>query len=361
MVTTQAVSRPTSNGNVGAKPKTTFRSALLEEVPHLTRIYDSSWCKPEKLRKTGHSDRSIDQAMDKLAIAEWQLAAQMKNFSEGQIVASLDGSSSAAGMINTLVRLIGDVSHIPRYVPLTGDRTFKTHVRIEDVSRIARETAQIPVIFCVSIVVDPTTQGSGVALSILHHAISVGESNGFYVVPYSAPRDLAEFAFLYPEHKFTVVDYLSYTRSSKRSYLEYYARLLAFNNGRGKLFYKNPLEPSSQSNYELDNDPNENTDSMKLAFARFKYLYERRFNLKEGRGITVEDYILMTGRSHVDSVLDMHIRNGARFLRDSSGSITVRYNSRLGDLQAQEINVPLAYTPHPLLLGPGFEWVKTLD
>lgn len=340
-----------------------FRQARLSELAKLKEIYDASWCRPDMLKRMDIArDAVIDAAMANLAISESQLAAQIERFPEGQIVACYEGSDVPIAMINILVRVFNGIRDIyGGYDPFTGNRTWSTHVPVEQAIRIAKETAKIAVACCMSIVVDPAVQNGGVALKVLNHAIEFGEAAGLVVMPYSAPRGFAEYKSTSLHARMGDADcsYLHVTKPSRMDYETYVRRLTAFNEGRGGKFYRQALAVLNETEFALHNSVEDRTGLVPLwDFTRWKDSMGRVFRMIEGRPPTVEDYAIMTGRSFVDSVIDMHVKNGARFLRDRDGSIWRLEASRPEDLQAGGWNIPLTYTPHPALLGPGFEWMR---
>ena len=80
----------------------------------------------------------------------------------------------------------------------------------------------------------------------------------------------------------------------------------------------------------------------------FVGMYGSTFNASYGRYPTVVDFIRLTGRRHMDPVLDMHLQNGADFATDERRSIPeIRARSRPDDVQAAGFNILLTYDPLP--------------
>ena len=370
METTHAATAPTRR--VGERRELNFRPARLNELGRLKEIYNASWCKSDLLRSFGFSEGKIEPAMAGLMVSESQLAEQVTKFPEGQIVACFEGSDIPIAMITILVRVFKGVTHIPGgYNSFTGDRTWNTHVPIEEALRSASEIGGIPIAFCMSIVVDPSVQSGGIALQLLNHAIEFGESAGLVVVPYSAPRGLAEFISKHPGIIFDdLATYLHLTKPPTVDYGGYLARLNRFNTGKGSRFYRIPLTAlredefsrfNSEETYTVSNGTN-STSTVTIPTTGFGKSYRvlnEGFRAVHGRPLTVEDFVVLTGRSLIDPVMDMHVRNGARFLRLENGRIYAFQESRLEDLQSGGWNVPLTYTPRVELLGPDFNWLRT--
>ena len=72
---------------------------------------------------------------------------------------------------------------------------------------------------------------------------------------------------------------------------------------------------------------------------------ERKFKRK----MTIEDFVILSGRKMFDPVMHMHVVNGARFIRNPFGEITgIFENSRAEDGASMGYNILLSYNYHPL-------------
>ncbi|MEW6721838.1 MAG: hypothetical protein AB1324_01095 [Candidatus Micrarchaeota archaeon] len=323
-----------------------FRRAKAGEVGYLKDLYESSW---------GGG----------ITISREQLESQMERFPAGQIVGCEPGSSVPLTMINMMLGEFNPAAGIPAgYANLTGDRTFSTHIAPQKLlPRMAVSTDSVPAAFCVSIAVAKECQGKGYAIETLNYAIRFAEANGMAAVPYSAPRGFGSARRRLPE--LGIYDYLHMTKASPAGYEDYASRLdalaahariaAAFSNGVPRV--PRAVSRSMFGRYQKLGDDPLDAQPGATAFARF--LLEDAPALAQiyGRQMTIEDFVILSGRKMRDPVIGMHVENGARFIRDAKGGISAVFpESRPDDGAAAGYNIALTYACHPLF---GHFWGKT--
>ncbi|MEM4389924.1 MAG: hypothetical protein QXG98_04645 [Candidatus Micrarchaeia archaeon] len=329
-----------------------FKTAWQEAIPDLVNLYNSSWINPQELEKFPEEMR---QRAELLRITREQLASQLKHFPEGQIVGIVrqQGQLKLATMLNTLVWPVGSIADIPgSYREITAERTFAAHV----------PPARIPpgkqgVLFCVSIAAGPEFRGLTYAQQTIEHGVKFAERRGLLAVPYSAPRGFGVYKLAHPN--MSIEEYLLITRPPRSSdaYRDYCAHLKRLNHARRNLFratYRGALRPLSHDEWQKEAFADAGSEPSREAFLSF---LERRgvwFEKMYGKLPTVVDYIRLTGRHHIDPVMNFHIQNGADFIYDGNGDIACIFaNSRPEDIFAAGYNICLTYSPSPLFRPKG--------
>lgn len=304
--------------------KLEFGPARECELDTLKQLYDGVWGKG-------------------LEISKDQLGSQMEMFREGQIVGRLNGKP--VSMINVMLTYYGNTSGIKStYDQTTGDRTFSTHVEPKRLHQIVSDTKSIPIALCVSIAVEAGSLRNGAAIETLNYARRLANESGLYVVPYSAPRsfgtNVAELG------EMSIDEYLSITRhSGKLSYEAYARRLFERDEPQDersalKFLLREEVVPIELEMFERLS--REGVDIRAKQFLKEREFCRKYFN----RELTIEEFCLAYGRELIDVVLSMHMKNGARFIRDGNGTVVTFDNSRL-DPSARNYNVPMTYDPHP--------------
>jgi hypothetical protein len=294
--------------------KIEFGPARENEITRLKELYDGAWGKDLKI--------STDQ-----------IGAAIANFREGQIVGRLEGRPIS--MISVMLTSYGEVSGVKgTYDQTTGNRTFSTHIKPDKLLEIVRDTASIPIAVCASVAVDLNMMRNGAAVETINYARKFANESGLYAVPYSAPRSFGEYLREYGS--IGISEYLTLTKPRKQEYGTYCDGLL--DNQRMRAIAK-LLEgaeiPLTEGQYN-----ERSCDLRDFEKRRTKYLNEIV------NGITVEEFSIAYGRELFDVVLGMHMKNGARFIRDGNGTVVTFDNSRL-DPSARNYNVPMTYDPHP--------------
>ena len=290
-----------------------FEAAKIGDLARLKELYDRAWGKD-------------------LEISESQLGAKIEKFREGQIVGRRNGK--IVSMINVMLTSFGEATGIEyTYDGTTGNRTFSTHIKPEVLFEIVRDTRSIPVALCVSIAVDPEEQRSGAAVETINFARRFVNENGIYAVAYSAPRSMAK-----ARKELGIVginEYLKFTRARKQEYGDYCEKIFDNQQMRAiRILLSSGELPIGEGRYNQRSSDLRHFDKV-----RSEYLDELV------SGITIEEFCLAYGRELYDVVLGMHMKNGARFIRKSDGSIMSFSESRQDPL-ACGYNVPMAYDPH---------------
>lgn len=316
------------------RPSLIFRSAKEEEAPELKALYEGAW---------GNG----------ITIAESQLVSKMRMFPEGQIVGEHPDSGLAASMINIMLAGFDGTGFTPGYEKVSGGRTFSTHTPLEQIL----DNGQMPVALCMSIAVRKEFSQHGYALETLNHAIRFAEENGILAVPYSAPRGFASAREKNPSLE--IVPYLHMSVPSGMTYDEHIARVRRINHvGRIARAFRmrdgvaGVMEVTGDLYREYQEMGRDRPDTPweRLAYFRFFARDGEQFFKVYGRYPLMEDFCLLTGRKPLDSVMRMHVDNGARFIRDGSASLSgVFEGSRPEDKAALGYNVLLTYGYHPLL------------
>lgn len=309
-----------------------FAPARKREIPSLVRIYNSVW--GEKLR-----------------IEPSKLRKQLDSFREGQLVGHLD--SKPVTLISTFPFALDPSCFFDGYGydRLTSNRTFSDSLNPSDFDS-ARNEGKVPLLVCASIITDPSQLRSGFASETLHAVLEFASSLGISALPYSAPRSFRRVRDFVPN--LDIQKYLHLSKAaSKLTYDKYCAKLASLsafdhirraftsqNNPNGKI---NPLTEDAFDEYSSSGCkiPTFEDPSAPL-FLKFNMVFGPAFGFAYGRKLTIEDFLLLTGRRSFDPVMDMHIQHGARFLR-RNGSIVVVENSRPLDLDSCGYNVPLVY------------------
>ncbi|MEM3031078.1 MAG: hypothetical protein QXH27_05060 [Candidatus Micrarchaeia archaeon] len=290
-----------------------------------------------------------------LRITSEQLASQIEHFPKGQIVGVVrrNGEKHFATMLNTLVVPISSFADIPAgYHAVTTDRTFAKHVSPERIP-----AGQQGILLCVSIATLPEFRGMTYAQQTINHGVKFAERHDLLAVPYSAPRGFGLYRLAHPNAK--IEDYLIITRPPRKSdaYTDYCARLKELNRTRQRLFratYGGGLHPLSHEEWlkEAFIDAEQIVAGRKPSRDAFVSFFERRgrwFEETYGKPPTVVDYIRLTGRRHIDPVLDFHIQNGADFIYDAKGNVAgIFADSRPEDIFAAGYNICLTYSASPL-------------
>jgi hypothetical protein len=315
-----------------ASNRLVFASARKKEIPDLVKIYNGVWGKnlqiePAKVRK------------------------QIEAFKSGQLVGHLD--SQAVTLISTFPFALDPSSLFDSYDydRLTSLRTFSDRLDPLDFDS-KRKEGKVPVLLCVSIATRSDHLRSGFASETLHHVLRFASSLGVPALPYSAPRSLRKVRDFLPN-----LDLQKYLHLSKAaanlSYEQYCAKLASLSkfdhirsaftsekNPSGKI---NPLSEDVFDDYSTSGKKViASEDPSSPLFAKFNQDFGSAFSFAYGRKLTLEDFLLLTGRRSFDPVMDMHIQHGARFFR-RNGSIVVVENSRPLDLDSCGYNVPLVY------------------
>ncbi len=318
------------------------------EMERLVAIYDAAWCNEGLLRKQGFSEAEIERASG-LKINIDLLKAQCAAFPDGQIVGRLerDDGIVPVSMLSTFVMAIQEPQDIlPGYANITSDRTFARHV---DPSSLAN--GQTGVLYCVSIATDPQFQGKVFALNTLTYGIGLAASKGLAAVPYSAPRGFGAYRRRFPEIE--IMTYLHTTKPVKdhdlaKSSERYMKRLAELNEADTTKVYSKKLEPLSFELFCAEAYAPEGFS----AYSEFRSRYGNWFKQQYGHELTIVDYIRLSGRQHVDPVMNMHIQFGADFIYDQSGRITCVFrNSRPEDVSADGYNVVLTYHHRSIFTG----------
>lgn len=308
------------------------RRAEIGEIHALKRMYDRSWRNP------------------KLAISKEQLEAKINTFPEGQIVGRLEDGTPVS-MINVMVTSWEQKQgFIGGYDKVTGDRTFSTHLKLEEAKRKAKETGGIPIALCVSVVVDQEHQGKDYALETLNYAIGFAEENGLAAVPYSRPSGFSKIKEENPD--LDIRTYLHLTRPSKVVHKKHVNRLeeLSGKSHRIAMAFPGMLgahHTEARYNYYQEQEDNPKSRIDETLFAQFlREDAEKNIGLREyGRKLTIEDFCILFGRKMLDPIMNMHIQNGARFIRNQKGEIIAIFeNSRPEDVCALGYNIALSYT-----------------
>ncbi|MEK6982404.1 MAG: hypothetical protein AABX38_05725 [Candidatus Micrarchaeota archaeon] len=306
--------------------------ARKNEIATLKKMYDASWANP------------------KLAISEDQLKAKIVRFPEGQIVGRLENGTPVS-MINVMQSVYDPkVGFVGGYNQVTGYRTFSTHLPSDAIDELKWNTPKLlPIALCVSIVVDPTHQGKDYALQTLNYAIEFARRNELIAVPYSRPSKFREAREQNPN--LDMKTYLHLTRPTKGLGHTTHLRNLEEASRTGhrtrQALTGFAWTPSEQEylRYALMMD-NYNTSLEQTAFAQFVRELSTKFEANENyaRRPTIEDFCILFRRKLIDPVMNMHVQNGARFIRDQKGEIIAIFeNSRPEDTDALGHNIILSY------------------
>lgn len=354
----------------GGKFLTAFGKLPLHDPVKMQRVvhcHDHAWHNEKRLRASGFSDIEIGRS-NGLSTTPELLREQHDRFPEGQIVIAVRGheylasdsqpveAEVIAGLLSTLVLPIRSIADIPSsYAAVTTNRTFALHTPVSSLPSDA-----VPMLFCVSVAIDPPFQLFGLAQSLLNFGIEFAAQHGLIAAPFSAPRGFGVFHKTHPD--VPIQDYLEETWSVPSApplgdprlvmpappdypkYLEH----LAFLNARRivQATYGKPLDPMDQYLFEIE----QKKPAGREAFLEFKERFGQRFKHVYGRAPTIVDYIRYSGRMHIDPVMEMHIKNGADFLYTPDGRIACIFeNGRPEDVMAAGYNIVLTYQPHPLL------------
>lgn len=315
-----------------ASNRLVFAPAKKREIPALVKIYNGVW---------GQN----------LQIEAAKVRKQIDAFPKGQLVGHLD--SQAVTLISTFPFALDPSSLFDSYDynRLTSLRTFSDHLDPSDFDS-KRKAGKLPVLLCVSIVTRSDQLRSGFASETLHAVLDFASSLRIPALPYSAPRFLGKVRGFIPD-----LDIQKYLHLSKGApnfpYAKYCAKLASLGEfDHIRRAFKSPNNPSGKIN-PLSQDVFDEYSSLGgrtvafedpfcSAFTKFNAVFGPAFDLAYGRKLTIEDFLLLTGRRSFDPVMDMHIQHGARFLRQN-GSIVVVENSRPLDLDSCGFNVPLVY------------------
>lgn len=330
MVRKHAIETPEWHG------KLRFRGARKEESDTLKGLYEAAW---------GPG----------IEISPAQIEAKIRNFPEGQIVASEDGSERPVSMINIMLAPYSRFAPLgPGYERITGGRTFSTHTRFEELmARLDAGEEMLAIAICASIAVHPDFRRNGFAHETLNYAISFAEANGLIAVPYSAPRGFG--AARAAEPGLAIMDYLHRTLPSDQPYERHLEKLERLSGRAGRAFADGFGMPRpTEDRFRFYNSMPPDRAGEPTAFSLFSMADAPQLRRAYGREMTIEDFCVLSGRRHVDPTMRMHIENGARFLRDEDGRIgAVFEGSRPEDRAAAGYNIALSYWYHPLL-GHGF-------
>lgn len=310
-----------------------FARAKKCEIPKLVRIYNSVWG-------------------DKLAISAPHLRAQIDNFPQGQIVGHQ--GSEPVTLISTFPIGFEPVSPFDGfdYDCLTTNRTFANHLSIEDFDS-NKKCGKIPALICASITTRSDLLRSGYASETLKAVLGFASELGIPALPFSAPRSFFKVRLFLPKLEIQKYLHLSVCASASLTYASYCARLdrlSEFDHIRrafvSAAFPTGKIVPISQETFEEYSQFGRRTiafeDPDRTAFLDFSSKFSSAFKSAYGRVLCFEDFLLLTGRRAFDSVMDMHIQHGARFIR-KNGSIVTLENSRPLDLDSCGYNVPLVY------------------
>ena len=327
-----------------------MNSSDTKEMEKLVAMYDAAWCNEDLLRKQGFSEAEIERARG-LKINIDILKAQYTAFPDGQIVGRLtkDDGIVPVSMLSTFVMAIQRPQDIlPGYANVTSNRTFARHV---DPKSIA--DGQTGLLFCVSIITDPQFQGKIFALNTLTYGIGLAASRGLAAVSYSAPRGFGAYRRRFPEIE--IMTYLHTTKPIKdedhdlaKSSQRYTRRLAELNEADTAKIYSKKLEPLPVDLFFAEAYAPEGFS----AYSEFRSRYGNWCKQQYGHELTIVDYIRLSGRQHVDPVMNMHIQFGADFIYDQDGRITCVFrNSRPEDVSADGYNVALTYHHRSIFTG----------
>ena len=164
-------------------------------------------------------------------------------------------------------------------------------------------------------------------------------------MPFTAPRGFG--IFLRHNPNTPIEEYLEITRPPVYSDFFQYARWLRSLSSHPLLLatYRYPLAGVDLATFAEE----ARKPIGREAFLTFKEAYGASFKFMYGREMTVVDYIRLTGRRHVDGILNFHIHNGADFVY-ADGRITGIFpNSRPEDPTCAGYNIVMTYMYHPLL------------
>lgn len=325
---------PKWNGNLR------FRGARIRELRHLCDMYEVAWGIP---------------------LPERKLSSMIAHFPEGQIVGISQSNPLPVSMVNIMLTPF-DPCFKGGYEAITGNKTFSTHMRIGKLLTLVSQSDNplVPVAYCVSIVADKRYWHSGYARETLKYAIAFAELNRVYATPFSAPRSYGKARQVCPGVDF--VTYLHMSRRSKNPYSRYLKRIAEINSSSLAIHnitraFKGEIHPLSEEEYTfyqklVENDALHYSRNL-LAFRTFQREYGQTFEALYGRPPVFEDFILLTGRKPMDETMNVHIVNGARFIRDPEGDITAYFeHSRTEDRKANGMNIILAYGYHTLFGHP---------
>lgn len=313
-----------------------------DELPQLAEIYNSAWFDEPRLRRSGFTEAEIERARA-LCISEGLLQTQHLRFPAGQIVGrvTLGDTEVPASLLSTVVHPIRSFREIKdSYAGVTSERTFSLHVSPDHLL-----PGQVGMLFCVSIAVHPDFQSVDLVSATLHMGLELAELHKLVAAPFSAPRGFG--AFLKKHPGVPIQEYLEWTRPVELVSGSYLGRLDHFN--QRKLTHSTYTRPLNLLPDDISK-PEQAKERGREAYLRFKTLHGAWFRDNYGRELTVVDYVRLTGRRHIDPVLDIHIQNGADFIYDNGQITCIFPNSRPEDVQAAGYNIVMVY--HPLIL-PG--------
>lgn len=309
----------------GGKVLTAFGQLPLHDPVKMQRLvhcYNHAWHNEKRLRAEGFSDPEIEQSM-RLHTNEELLRKEHDRFPEGQIVIAVKGNELSAanvpaeveviaGLLSTMAYPIRSLSDIPStYDGLTVHRTFASHVPLDSFRSMSDA---VPMLFCVSVAIDPPFQFFGLAQTLLNFGIEFAGRQGLIAAPFSAVRGYGAFLKEHPD--ISVERYLEWTwcpsSSSSASPLppDYtrYLQRINFLNSRSIVpaTYGKPLAPLIGEKFNLEQQKPAGLE----AYLEFIEHSGRWFMELYGRLPTVVDYLRLTGRRHIDPVMDLHIQNG---------------------------------------------------
>ncbi len=326
-----------------------------EDLAALVDLYDSAWYERASLERV-FGQKEVSNAA-RLCIREAELLAQYRSFPAGQFIGITRGGQSTgpvlASMLNTFVFAADTVADIPAgYDTVTSSRTFAHH---SDPAICQDKTG---VLICVSIAVPPVFRGRDYAQQTLKAGMEFAQKNGLLIVPYSAPRGFGAYLKRHPHTK--IQDYLHITRKRRKisatgkaerralerqAYRDYCKKIERFNKTDNARGLNQKLSPLSlymfrHEAYYVDAGGN--------AYDSFRERHATWFFETYGRQMTIADYMRLSGRDHMDPVMNMHIQLGADFIYKGDGSIACVFEgSRPEDISAAGYNILLTYSYNP--------------
>lgn len=311
-----------------------------EERKKAIAIHNAAWRNEALMRKQGFTSTEIERSKA-LEIDEDELRVRFALFPEGQIVGRTE-QSALVSMLNTRLIFIRSADEIRAGYKRMSSEPMEPDVRQIDGN--AQIADHVGILVCFSIVTDPQFQGKDVALATLAHGIEIASQLGLAAVPYSAPRGFGAYRKRFPEVE--IMTYLHITKPAKTDdsmaemYRRYTQALERFNNANTARIYTQRLKPIDTTLFTTEAFAPEGFS----AYSEFKFRHGSWFRAQYGREPTVVDYIRITGRQHVDPVMNMHIQFGADFIYDRDGRITCVFeDSRSEDVMAGGYNVALTY------------------
>ncbi len=308
-----------------------------EERKRAIAIHNAAWRNVVLMRKQRFTDAEIERSKA-LEIGEEELRTRFALFPEGQIVGRT-GEGIIASMLNTRLAFIESADELRVGYKRISSEAIEPDIR--DTNAIARARGQVGTLIYFSIVTDPQFQRKDLALATLAHGIEIASQLGLAAVPFSAPHGFGAYRKRFPE-----VEIMTYLHTTKPpidenqmvAYDKYVRKIEQFNSS-DTAHYSKPLEPLSFEDFIREAYMPEGLSS----YVDFKGRCGAWFKAQYGREPTVVDYIRITGRQHVDPVMNMHIQFGADFIYKDGRIACVFPNSRPEDVMAGGYNVALTY------------------